>query len=96
MIIHIVMFKFKDENKSDNIYRAVQMLKDLRGLVPALKSIEVGTDFNQSDRAFDLSIYTSFESKEDLKAYALHPAHLKVLDFIKAVTLKSHVVDYEK
>ena len=49
MIVHIVMFKFKD---------------------------------------------STFDSKEDLQAYAVHPEHLKVVELIKRVTLESKVVDY--
>ncbi len=96
MIVHIVMFKFKEHNKSANILKAKAMLEALLETVPSLKSMEVGIDFNQSERAFDLSIYTTFENKEGLKAYAVHSEHLKVVEFIKATTLKSHVVDYEK
>jgi hypothetical protein len=88
------MFKFKDENKEQNIALVEQKLNDLVNLVPTLKSIEVGVDFNGSDRAFDLSLYSTFDSKEDLKSYAVHPEHLKVVELIKEVTLESKVVDY--
>nr|WP_321265968.1 Dabb family protein [uncultured Sulfurimonas sp.] len=94
MIVHIVMFKFKDENKEKNIEIIVRRLKALIDLVPALKSIEVGVDFNKSERAFDLSLYSTFETKEDLQIYAVHPEHLKVVELIKEVTIESKVVDY--
>jgi len=94
MIVHIVMFKFKDENKEQNIALVEQKLNDLVNLVPTLKSIEVGVDFNGSDRAFDLSLYSTFDAKEDLKSYAVHPEHLKLVELIKEVTLESKVVDY--
>lgn len=94
MIVHIVIFKFKDENKAQNIEKVTQELNDLLTKIDELKSIEVGVDFNQSERAFDLSLYSTFESKEDLKAYAIHPAHLEVVSLIKSVTSESKVVDY--
>ena len=56
--------------------------------------MEVGIDFNHSERAFDLSLYSTFTTKEDLQAYAVHPEHLKVVELIKRVTLESKVVDY--
>lgn len=95
MIVHIVMFKFKDENKSANIEVVKEKLNGLLCKIDELKSIEVGVDFNQSERAFDLSLYSTFESKEDLKAYAIHEEHLKVVALIKEVTSESKVVDYE-
>ena len=95
MIVHIVMFKFKEENKASNIELVVEKLNALKALIDELKTIEVGVDFNQSQRAFDLSLYSTFETKEELKAYAIHPEHLKVVELIKRVTVESKVVDYE-
>ena len=53
-------------------------------------------NFAEEDRAMDLSIITAFESKEDLDAYAVHPEHIKVVDFIKTVVEYSKVVDYTR
>lgn len=94
MIVHIVMFKFKDENKSSNIKEVTKRLKSLVELIPSLKSMEVGINFTESDRAFDLSLYATFDTKEDLQAYAVHEEHLKVVELIKAVASESKVVDY--
>lgn len=94
MIVHIVMFKFKEENRDANIEEVVNRLNALVGLIPTLKSMEVGVDFSRTERAFDMSLYSKFDSKEDLQAYAVHPEHLKVVELIKSVTLESKVVDY--
>ena len=94
MVVHIVMFQFKEENKKANIIQAKQMLENLMGAVPSLRSIDVGVNFAQEERAMDLSIITAFESKEDLEAYAVHLEHVKVVDFIKTVVEYSKVVDY--
>jgi len=96
MIVHIVMFQFKEENRDANLARTKTMLEALVGKVPTLLGMEVGIDFSRSERAFDLSLYSTFESKEGLAEYAVHPAHLEVVDFIKQVTVQSKVVDYEK
>jgi len=94
MIVHIVIFKFKDENKESNLVKVQKRLNSLVELIPTLKSMEVGIDFSHSDRAFDLSLYSTFDSKDNLKAYAIHPEHLKVVELIKSVTIESKVVDY--
>jgi hypothetical protein len=90
------MFKFKEENKSANIEKATQMLNELLNKIDPLLSMEVGVDFSQSERAFDLSLYSTFNTKEDLATYATHPDHLEVVNFIKEVTELSRVVDYVK
>lgn len=96
MVVHIVMFQFKEENKKANIIQVKQMLENLMGTVPTLRSMDVGLNFSTEERAMDLSIITAFESKEGLDAYAVHPEHLKVVEFIKSAVEYSKVVDYEK
>ncbi len=96
MIVHIVTFQFKEENKQANIIQVKQILENLMGAVPTLKSIDVGVNFSTEDRAMDLSIITTFDSKEGLDSYAIHPEHIKVVNFIKTVVEYSKVVDYEK
>ena len=96
MIVHIVMFNFKEENKAENIAKTKVMLEALVAKITPLLSMEVGVDFNGSERAMDLSLISTFESKEGLSAYATDPAHLEVVAFIKEVTELSKVVDYER
>ena len=72
------------------------MLEALVEKIEPLVSMEVGIDFNGSERAMDLSLISTFETKEGLQEYAVHPAHLEVVAFIKEVTELSKVVDYEK
>ncbi len=96
MIVHIVMFTFKDEQKAENLEKTKRMLEALVEKIDSLNSMEVGIDFNASERAMDLSLISTFDTKEGLKEYAVHPAHLEVVAFIKAVTTMSKVVDYEK
>ncbi|MBU1667870.1 Dabb family protein [bacterium] len=94
MVKHIVMFDFKDENKSENLMKVKEMLEALMDSVPTLKSMEVGLNFSDEERAMDLSIVTEFDSKEALDLYANHPEHLNVVAFIKTVVNASKVVDY--
>jgi len=96
VIVHIVMFNFKEENRAENIAKTKVMLESLVEKIVPLLSMEVGIDFNGSERAMDLSLISTFETKEDLATYAVHPAHLEVVAFIKEVTMLSKVVDYEK
>ena len=94
MVVHIVFFKFQEENKGSNIQKVKVMLEDLVEKIPSLLSMEVGVNFTQSSRAFDMSLYSTFNSEADLKIYATHADHLKVLEFIKSVVVETKVVDY--
>jgi hypothetical protein len=88
------MFNFKDENKKENLIKTKKMLEALLDTVPTLKSMEVGINFSQEERAMDLSLYSEFENEEGLKLYANHPEHLEVVKFIRSVATGSKVSDY--
>lgn len=94
MVKHIVLFEFKDENKNKNIQKVKESLESLKDKIEVLQDIEVGINFDKTQRAMDMSIYASFNSKEDLIIYANDKEHLKVVEFIKSVTISSKVVDY--
>jgi len=94
MVKHIVMFDFKNENKQENLEKTKMMLEALVESIPTLKSMEVGINFSQEERAMDLSLYSTFEEQAGLEAYATHPAHLEVVAFIKSVATASKVSDY--
>ncbi|MDP2078337.1 MAG: Dabb family protein [Sulfuricurvum sp.] len=94
MLVHIVMFAFKEENKEANLVRVKSMLEALPSKIESLKDMEVGIDIGKSDRSFDLVLTSTFEDQEGLNAYAVHPAHLEVVNVIKEVTAMAKVVDY--
>ncbi len=94
MIVHIVMFQFKYENKEANIAKTKEMLEALVEKIEPLKHMEIGINFNQGERAFDMSLYSTFDDNEGLGIYALHPAHMEVVAFLKEVVFTSKVVDY--
>lgn len=96
MVVHIVMLKFKDENKKENLERIKQMLESLVEKIEPLLSMEVGIDFMQSERSFDLVLISTFKDKEGLSVYATHPEHINVINVIKQATVISKVVDYVK
>ncbi len=94
MIVHIVFFKFKNENKAYNMAKLQKKLEDLEDSIDELNSMEVGVNFNESERAYDMSLYATYDGVLELKAYQEHPDHQKVVEFIKDVCEDTKVVDY--
>jgi hypothetical protein len=99
MIKHIVLWKLKDfaegTTKQQNALKVKAMLEDMRDKIPGMLKLEVGLNFEASDSACDISLYTEFESHKDLNAYQDHPVHLKVKNFLPLVRSERRVVDYE-
>lgn len=94
MLVHIVMFQFKEENKEANLLKVKGMLEALPSKIGTLRSMEVGIDISRSERSFDMVLVSTFDDQAGLDIYAPHPAHQEVVSVIKEVTLLSKVVDY--
>ena len=95
MITHIVFIALKPENKAENALEAKRRIEAMMGKVESLRFIEVGINFTNKERAMDLALTARFDDREGLEAYAVHPIHLEVIDFIKSVAEYTKVVDYE-
>lgn len=99
MIKHIVFWRLKDEalgaTKAENAQRIKREAEALVGLVPGVMQLEVGLDIEGSDAAWDVALYSEFDSREDLDAYQKHPAHVAVAKLIGEMRSDRAVVDYE-
>ena len=95
----MVFWKAKEEadglKKEAILEKMKTMLEALPAKIDVIKDFEVGVNYNESPAAFDLSLYSAFDSKEDLATYAGHPEHLKVVEFFGKVVAERAVVDYE-
>ena len=94
MITHVVLFKLKDRSPQ-SIEKAKDVLLGLKGKIPFLRYLEVGTDVLHSERSYDIALITKFDSMEDLQAYQVHPVHLEVAKYITAVRESAIAVDFK-
>ncbi|MEC9019236.1 MAG: Dabb family protein [Nitrospinota bacterium] len=94
MIKHVVMFKLAQKTP-ENMKRAMQSLKSLEGNIETLKTIEIGSDFLESERSYDIVLITQFDNPEGLKIYAQHENHLPVVKIMQSLCTSSVVVDYK-
>ncbi len=98
MIKHIVMWNFADEaegaDKAANLARVQADLHALRDL-PGLLTLEVAIGADPLEHSYDLVLYSEFESVEALQAYATHPRHVAVAQFIGKVRTARVCMDYE-
>jgi hypothetical protein len=98
MIKHVVMWKCRANDEAQVKEDALAMkkaLESMKALIPEIRALEVGLNFNVSDAAYDVLLYTEFESRNDLAIYAAHPEHEKVKAIIGPLREKRVVVDYE-
>lgn len=94
MIKHIVFLKLSDEGleyKDDMIVK----LNSLKDNIKFIRALEVGINFAQENRAYDLALTVILDDKDALQKYAIDPKHISVIEFIKSIGTISKVVDYE-
>lgn len=87
MIKHIVLWKLKPEAEGrtakENALWMKEHLEALLGVVPQLKSCEVGINVKEGN--YDACLVSTFDSLEDLAAYKVHPEHVKISSYCKLI-----------
>ena len=72
MVKHIVLYTLKEGvDKEDAVKLIGSVLEPLVGKIPGLLHLEVRRAFS----GMDYALYSEFESREALAAYAVHPLH---------------------
>jgi len=100
MIKHIVWWSLKDEaaggTAAENCEKMLTMLRALDGKIPSLKSIEVSATFLESttEAPIQIILQSVHDDAEGLQAYAVHPEHMKCVEFIKQIVASRKAVDY--
>jgi len=100
MINHVVLWKLKEEaegsSKAVNAAKMKELLEAMPPLIEELDSVQVGLHmFDERDNAVcDVALIARCKDQEDLRAYAAHPEHQKVVTFIKKVVSERRVIDF--
>ena len=72
MVKHIVLYTLKDGVDKDKAVKLIaSVLEPLVGKIPGLMHMEIRRAYN----GMDYALYSEFESREALAAYAVHPLH---------------------
>ncbi len=98
MVKHIVLFKLKEELPATEKQAVMNQFKEAIEALPAkisvIRKIEVGLNVNPAE-AWDIALYSEFDSLEDVKTYAVHPDHVAAGKLLADVKLTRACVDYE-
>lgn len=96
MLRHVVLFKFKDEAKPEQIKAVEDAFKALPSKIKEIKDLEWGT--NNSPEGLNEGLthcfFVTFASEEDRAAYLPHPDHKAFGAVLSPILDKVVVVDY--
>jgi quinol monooxygenase YgiN len=98
MLKHIVMWKLKDQAEgADRATNAAEMkrrLDECAHIVPGMHAFEVTVAQPGLEATYDVVLYSEFEDKAALDAYAQHPTHKALVPFIGAIRSERQCMDY--
>jgi hypothetical protein len=84
------------KTKTENALIIKEKLEALKESIPVIRKMNV---FVNGDNApagnHDIVLDSEFDTMDDVKAYAVHPEHVKVAEFIGKVRTGRAAIDYE-
>ncbi len=92
MVKHIVLYTLKDGvDKQEAVKLIASVLEPLVGKIPGLLHLEI----RQAFQGMDYALYSEFESREALAAYAVHPLHLEAKGYFSDLLNTRVAADYQ-
>ena len=92
MVKHIVLYTLKEGvDKKEAVKLIESVLVPLVGKIPGLNHLEVKLVFN----GMDYALYSEFDSREALEAYAVHPLHQEAKTHFVHLLDSRVAADYE-
>ena len=92
MVKHIVLYTLKEDvNKEEAVKLIASVLEPLVGKIPGLLHMEIRPAFN----GMDYALYSEFESRDALTAYASHPLHLEAKSHFHHFLATRVAADYD-
>lgn len=100
MVKHVILWTLRPElslEEKDKIKSDIKReLESLKGQIPGIVEITVSIGNRLESSNSDLMLDSLFESREALKGYAVHPAHVRVADtYVRPYTSQRTCLDFE-
>jgi hypothetical protein len=95
-IRHVVSWQLAATDPAEKAEQAARIVAGLRalvGVVPDIRSLEMGTDAVGGGN-WDVVMIADFDDVEALSRYQVHPEHQKVAGFIRSVVAARSCVDF--
>lgn len=99
MVKHIIIWTLKDQYDADEKAKIKEDIKKnlegLCGVIEGLEEVKVQTDKLPSSSA-DIMLDSTFSDVDALKAYAVHPEHVKVANtYVRPFVATRSCLDFE-
>lgn len=94
-IVHVVLFKWKDEATPEAIDTILVQLRALKNEIPGIVEFTAGEDFCGRSQGFTHGLVAHFTDRASLEAYGPHPAHQRIVQqLIKPISADVLAFDF--
>jgi hypothetical protein len=93
---HVVMYKFKDDQKPEQVQEVIDTFAGLPAKIDKIIGFEQGPNVSQEGKSegFTHMFVVTFRDQSGLQEYLVHPAHLHYVSVVKDRREKVIVFDY--
>ena len=96
LLRHVVVFRFQDNTRPEDIERIEQAFARLPGQIPAIRGFEWGVNNSPEglNDGFTHCFLVTFADEAGRDEYLPHPAHLRFVEVLKPHLDKAFVIDF--
>ena len=96
MIEHIVLFRWTESARQEEVGKVMTELRELKGKIPGILDLSCGTNFSERSKGFTHGLVVRFKDRASLETYGPHPEHQRVVqNFINPIRADILALDYE-
>jgi len=94
VVIHTFGFRWKPSVTARQRAEASEIIRALQGQIPGLLNTWVGENISPRSQGYEFGGVMQFSDRASLDAYNSHPAHQKVLAFLRPL-IEAVEIDFE-
>jgi hypothetical protein len=79
VFVHVACFRWQEGTGPDDVAAVATALGELPAVIPELRDYRFGPDAHLAEGNHDFAVVATFDDTNGYRAYAEHPAHLRVL-----------------
>jgi hypothetical protein len=94
VVVHIFGFRWKPGVTAEQRSESIKIICAMQGEIPGLLNTWVGENISSHSQGYELGGVMQFTDRAALDAYGSHPAHQKVLTYLRPL-IEAIEIDFE-
>lgn len=95
MVIHIALFKWRDDVSEKDISQVMADIKSLKGKINGITELYCGKNFSKWSKSYTHAVIVKVKDREALEVYRNHPRHIPVAKRVEELEKDSIGIDIE-